>query len=156
MSDMIGERGEKAFERAITDYQQFKHPLFRPRSLGEKWPTIDFYVELLGLRTATPFFFAQVKSTTANLAKKATALPVRADKINCERMYRLPGPTYVVGVHEPSERAFILSLHTKPQKGVYQIPLKHELTPSNLKILHNEVATFWKSHPRKPSGSYFT
>ena len=48
LSNLIGDRGENIFELAITDYSAFSKPLFKPGFLGEKWPTIDYYVELLG------------------------------------------------------------------------------------------------------------
>jgi len=143
------------FELAVTDFQQFPRPLFKPGFLGEKWPAVDYYVELLGVRNASPFFFAQVKATTAPLQARAMSLPIQVARDKCSSLFKLPGPTYLVGVHEPSKRVFILSLHTRPTQGVYNIPLRHELTPANLKILHDEVAGFWKSSQRKPEGSHF-
>lgn len=155
LSNHIGSRGEHLFALAITDYEQFRHPLFQPSFLGEKWATIDFYVELLDVCGTRPFFFAQVKTTTAPLLHRAEALPISADRTKCERLYRWPGPTYLVGVHEPTRKAYILSVHSRPRRGIYRIPLKYELTPDNLKLLHKEVRDFWKSSPRKPLGSHF-
>jgi hypothetical protein len=117
LSNLIGDRGEKRFELAITDYRMFQRPLFRPSHLGDRWPTVDYYVELLGVRGFTPFFFVQVKSTTAPLSTEAAAIPIKVSKDKCDRLYRIPGPTYLGGVHEPSGRAFIRSLHQKPRSG---------------------------------------
>lgn len=155
-SDEIGDRGETIFKLAITDYRQFDRPLFRPAFLGEKWPHVDYYVELTGIPRLSPYFFVQVKSTAVPLAASATSLKVSASKAKCEGLFRRPGPTYLVGVHEPTARAFIASLHMKPRKGVYQIPLSHELNPENLMILHREVADFWKSNHSKPTRSHFS
>lgn len=143
------------FELAVTDFSQFPQPLFKPGFLGEKWPAVDYYVELLGVRNLTPFFFAQIKTTTQPLNASAISLKVQAPKAKCSTLFRLPGPTYIVGVHEPTRRSFILSLHARPSKGVYTIPLKYELTPINLQILYDEVAAFWKSSQRKPRESHF-
>jgi hypothetical protein len=153
LSNVIGDRGERIFELAITDYEQFRYPLFKPAFLGEKWPNIDYYVELLGVRNASPFFLAQVKSTAGDIAGES--LSIQAPKVKCVNPYRIPGPTYLVGVHEPTSRAFIMSLHTTPQHGVYNIPLRFELHPDNLQLLHQEVADFWRGHPSKPGGSHF-
>jgi hypothetical protein len=46
LKDVTGFRGEKIVELCLTDYRTFAKPLFRPGFLGEKWPSIDFYVEL--------------------------------------------------------------------------------------------------------------
>ena len=64
MANVIGNRGELIFELAITYYAQFQKPLFRPGFLGEKWPTVDYYIELLDVPDAQPFFFVQVKTST--------------------------------------------------------------------------------------------
>lgn len=155
LQDVIGERGEKIFELAITDFRQFKGPLFKPAFLGDKWPTIDFYIELLGVPPTSPFFFVQVKSTSAPLLKESKVIKISAPKEGCELLFKVPGPTYLVGVHEPTKKAYILSVHQPPKKGIFKIPLTHELTPGNLKILYEEVRAFWENHPHKPLRSHF-
>lgn len=49
LQDVTGYRGEKMVALCLTDSSQFTEPLFRPNFLGEQWPTIDFYVELMGV-----------------------------------------------------------------------------------------------------------
>jgi hypothetical protein len=143
------------FELAITDYSQFRYPLFRPAFLGAKWPTIDYYVELIGVANANPFFFAQVKATAQPIPTGAATLEIKVELRKCERLFRVPGPTYMIGIHEPTQRAFALSIHTLPALGVYRIPLSNELTPANLRILYHEVRDFWKTGPTKPVDSHF-
>jgi len=155
LSNVIGDRGERIFELAITDLDKFKIPLFNPGFLGDKWPGIDYYVELCGVKNSTPFFFVQVKTTQNPINNQDQVLNIRVDKHKCESLFKITSPTYLVGVHEPTKRAFILSIHTKPSKGVYRIPLKYELIPDNLQILHQEVCDFWKTYSHKPSTSYF-
>ena len=155
LSEPIGDRGERIFELAVTNYKDFTAPLFKPGFLGAKWPAIDYYVELLGARGATPFFFAQIKTTAQPIAANATALEINAEKKKCEQLFKIPGPTYLVGVHEPTEKAYILSVHNRPTQGVYRIPLNFELTSANLRVLHQEVCNFWKSFPNKPTESHF-
>ncbi len=155
LSDVVGSRGETIFELAITDYSQFRSPLFRPAFLGVKWPTIDYYVELLNVANASPFFFAQVKATAQPIQANATALEINVEHRKCVRLFRVPGPTYLIGVHEPTQKTFVLSLHTLPAQSIYRIPLAYELTPANLNLLHEEVRDFWKTGPTKPAQSHF-
>jgi hypothetical protein len=89
LANVIGERGEDIFKLAITNYEHFELPLFKPGFLGDKWPAVDFYVEMLGVRGSTPFFFAQVKSTNSPLDADAAALSVRASKDKCTNLFKL-------------------------------------------------------------------
>lgn len=153
ISNALGKRGERIFELTITDLEKFDFPLFNPAHLGDKWPVVDYYVELCGIPAFTPFFFVQVK-TTQSLVKKEV-LEVRVSQIDCENLFKITAPTYLAGVHEPSKRVFILALNKLPSQGVYSIPLEYELTPKNLKILYKEIKEFWQTCFRKPSTSYF-
>jgi hypothetical protein len=73
------------------------------------------------------------------------------------RSLTIPGPTYILGVHEPSRRVFIRSVHARtPVKAITKIPTSHELTSHNLKRLHNEVREYWRAHTHKPTGSVFS
>lgn len=80
LPNVIGERGEIIFELAITDFLEFEQPLFKPGFLGERWPAVDYYIELVGVEGATPFFFAQIKTTTATISPRARTLPIDPTK----------------------------------------------------------------------------
>jgi len=149
----VGERGETIFELAITDYSQFIRPLFRPAFFTDRWPAFDYVVELTGVRGFTPVLFVQVKSTAQALAGNAVEVELLPRKRNA--LARIPGPTYLVGVHEPTKRAFVHAIIEQDAPGVYQIPLAHELTPANLRVLYDEVKEFWNNHQRKPQQSHF-
>jgi hypothetical protein len=151
--NFIGDRGESIFELAITEYSQFRRPLFRPAFLGEKWPAIDYLVELTGVKGMTPIFFVQVKSTATAIA--ANRLQVALPPKKRRPLVRIPGPTYLVGVHEPMKRAFIRAVYDNSGQGVYAIPVTHELTPVNLRVLYDEVKAFWKQQDFKPQNSAF-
>jgi hypothetical protein len=110
---------------------------------------------LLGVKSRTPFFFVQVKSTTDAIPVGATDLEVSLPPKKREFLFRVPGPTYLAGVHEPSKRTFLLSINARALQGAYKIPLQHELTPANLQILYDEVKLFWKSHTYEPQNSHF-
>lgn len=157
LRDVTGFRGEKLTELALTDYSQFRRPLFQPGFLGDKWPAIDFYVELAEVRGKRPYFFVQTKATTSKITTRSTALRVSTKKQDIERLLKIPGPTYIIGVHEPTKRVFIRSVHAGlPKRAITRIPLAYELSPTNLKVLHSEVRDFWKSTSHKPATSTFT
>ena len=73
LRDVTGFRGERIVELCLTDYLAFPKPLFRPGFLGDKWPAIDFYVELAEVIGRRLYFFAQVKATTSALAASNAA-----------------------------------------------------------------------------------
>jgi hypothetical protein len=156
LRDVTGFRGEKILELCLTDYQHFAQPLFRPGFLGDKWPAIDFYVELTSVRGKRLYFFAQAKTTSASLNQKQGFLNISTKKKDIERLLQIPGPTYVFGIHEPSKRVFIRSVHIGvPVRAISQIPLTHELTAGNLQALHDEVRHYWTTTSHKPISSRF-
>jgi hypothetical protein len=154
--EVVGFRGEKVVELCLTNYESFAEPLFRPGFLGDKWPSIDFYVELRTVHKRTPYFFAQAKSTRRPLSKSSPNLRISTKRRDVERLLRFPGPTYIFGVHEPSRRVFIRSVHQGTmRRAITTIPITYELTPQNLRALHTEVRRFWAGKDYKPSNSVF-
>ena len=160
MSDLhnvIGERGEQFALLALTEHAELGGSLFRPVFLGGKFPAIDCYVELATIPGWTPFFFGQVKSGTTGLSAGSMRLDVRLTKSAAARLLELPAPTYVLGVHEPTGRVFVRSVHAKPARGFTTIPLTHELNRDTLCVLRDEVADFWRrlGAETKPAASRF-
>jgi len=156
-SDIVeatGTRGEKIVELCLTDFQNSKRPLFRLAFLGDKWPSIDFYAELRDVKEHTPYFFAQVKATTQRLSQQN--LSIGSKKTDIVRLLRIPGPTYIFGVHEPSKRVFVKSVHSGvPKRAITRIPLRNELTIDRLRDLYEEVRRFWQTNGDKPNSSVF-
>src|SRR5436305_15088112 len=113
ITDVIGGRGEAiAFARlARICRSDADLPYFWPHYLGEKCETLDFLVELVGAGEKTPFFFVQVKATRKGFTKASKRLRAEVAEKDVRRMVAFPAPTYVVGVHEGEERAFIISVH---------------------------------------------
>ena len=155
--EMIGSRGETIARLRLTNYERFVEPLFRPAFLGDKWEATDLLVELRGVSGSRSYFLAQVKSTAAALAPSARSLAVSATRRDVSRLLAIPGPTYLIGVHEPSERAFVRAVHAAtPARGIARIPTAYELTWENLQRLHAEVVDFWSALPvPKPTASEF-
>ncbi len=157
LQDVTGSRGEKIVELCLTDYEAFSKPLFRPGLLGDKWPAIDFYVELIGVAGNRPYFFVQCKATAAPIIEKATSLRISSKKADIARLLQIPGPTYILGIHEPSRRVFARSVHTGvAARAITQIPFTHELTSVNLRKLYDEVRDYWQASGHKPTSSVFT
>ena len=156
LQDVTGFRGEKIVELCLTEYSVFTRPLFRPAFLGDKWPAVDFYVELNGIRGKRPYFLIQTKATSAHLPADAASIRISTTRNDVERLLRIPGPTYILGVHEPSRRVFAQSVHTGISvRGITRIHVSHELTAANLRRLFNEVRDYWKSAGHKPTKSVF-
>src|SRR5947209_12590410 len=84
---------------------------FRPRFLGDKFPTFDYLVELVG--SEAYFFFVQVKSTRQGYRKGSGTrrLRVNVDRVDVHRMVVSPVPGYVVGIDEPQEVGYLLSMN---------------------------------------------
>lgn len=154
LRDVTGRRGEDIADLCLTEYLAFGKPLFHTTSLGDKFPSIDFYVELDGVPGKSPYFLAQVKATASALT--ATCLNISTKKRDIDRLLRIPGPTYLLGVHEPTKKTFVRSVHTGiPVKAITRIPLLYELTIANLQTLHSEVRDYWATTGHKPTSSAF-
>jgi len=159
ITDVIGGRGEAiAFARlARVCRSDADLPYFWPHYLGEKCETFDFLVELVDAGEKTPFFFVQVKTTRKELTKAQVPPRLRvevADK-DIRRMVAYPAPTYVVGVHESEERAFIISIHGAMAEAISSITTAHELTCDTLQRLWEEVRAFWQNRDMSRSASSF-
>jgi hypothetical protein len=156
LRDVTGFRGEKIVELCLTDYREFPRPLFRPGFLGDKWPAVDFLVELTAVPHRRLYFFVQVKATASTIKPSSTHLAISSTRKDVTRLLQIPGPTYIMGAHEPSKRVYVRSVHTGvPEKAITRIPLAHELTSTSLKLLHQEVRAYWRTTRHKPTSSVF-
>jgi hypothetical protein len=156
LRNVLGFRGERIVELCLSEYREFAAPLFSPGFLGDRWPAIDFYVELNEVPGKRLYFFAQAKATASSLTNDSGHLIVSTKKADVGRLLSIPGPTYILGVHEPSQRVFVRSVHTGiPVAAITRIPVSHELTGTNLRLLHEEVRDFWLSTGLKPTRSVF-
>lgn len=156
LREVTGFRGEKIAELCLTEYLPFAKPLFRPAFLGDKWPAIDLHVELEGISGKRPYFLVQTKSTALRLMSNDRSLRISSTAADVRALLGIPGPTYILGVHEPSRRVFAKSVHAGvAPRAITRIELAHELTPTNLRRLYNEVRDYWRSTTHKPSTSVF-
>jgi hypothetical protein len=159
ITDYIGGRGEAiAFARlAAICRTNGNRPYFWPHFLGEKCETFDFLVELFDAGEKTPFFFVQVKTTQKDFTRSQAParLKVGVSEKDIRRMVAYPAPTYVVGVHEDQERAFIVSVHGTMSRAIPSITTAYELNDNTLKQLWDEVREFWQGHDMTQYASSF-
>jgi hypothetical protein len=155
-ADDIGDRGQWLFCLLITQICPGRNePYFRPRFLGDKYPTVDYLVELVGREAY--FFFVQVKTTRQGYrqGKKTRRLRVNVTREDVQRMVVSPIPTYVVGIDELLEVGFLLSMNEHRKAGLGGLPTKHQLDSENLARLWQEVHNFWASRNMVLTGSHF-
>jgi hypothetical protein len=116
----------------LTAYSAFARPLFRPGFLGDKWPAVDFYVELNGIRGKRPYFLVQCKSTSANLAPQANTLAIsstrnerdNADTISARAYRRKPseivrGSSRLLAIDWTQTLNFGVRMSSKPSRSQF-------------------------------------
>lgn len=115
----------------------------------------DALVELVGAGDKTPYFFAQVKSTRLGYNKNKR-LRVEVPKDNVLQMIVYPAPTYVIGIDEKQEKAYIVAVVTGMDKKISSLSTTHPLNGATLKLLWDEVREYWKDKDMEQKHSAFT
>jgi len=156
--DEIGIRGEALFTAAIMKFCGRKRPYFVSHFLGEKFKTLDFIVELLGVRKGSPYLFVQVKTTRRGYSESRDGkkLRVGVKQVDVCRMRDYPAPTYLVGIDEVGEKAFIISIDERTTTAISGMTTRYELDGPNLIILWNEVRSYWEQRDMKVRKSAFS
>jgi hypothetical protein len=155
--DFIGKRGEAVVMGGLLDFCGNPNPYFDPHPLGEKCPTFDYLVELVGNWKSPPYFLVQVKATQRSSSPNVLQLPVSLKANDVQKMVHCPIPTYLIGVNEPNARAYIIGIHAPLKiKTISRISTKHPLNPENLKRLHDEVDAYWRTMDPALKTSSFT
>ncbi|HUG93983.1 MAG TPA: DUF4365 domain-containing protein [Planctomycetaceae bacterium] len=153
--DLIGKRGESIVSARLLDFCGNPLPYFDPHNLGQKFPTFDYLVELVSAKGMKPYFFAQVRATKQGYTRGSMQLRVAVKAREIRTMVRCPIPTYVIGVDEPTETAYIVSIHGSMKGRLASIPTRYPLDCSNLKKLWGEVASYWESlDPRRRTSAF--
>jgi hypothetical protein len=146
--DLTGKRGEFIASERLLDFCGRSLPYFDPYLLGEKFPTYDLLVELTGKHASKPYFLAQVKSIRSGGKKGMTDLKVQLNSQDVRFMIRCPIPTYLIGVDEKAEVAYIVSIHGALEGGIASIPTTFPLDAGNLETLYDEVLGYWRKLAR--------
>jgi hypothetical protein len=145
---LSGKRGEFIASERLLDFCGRRIPYFDPYLLGEKFPTYDLLVELTGNHASKPYFLAQVKSTRSGTKVGKTDLKVRLSAREVQFMVHCPIPTYLIGVDERAELAYIVSIHGTLAGGISSIPATFLLDAGNLRALYDEVLAYWRKLAR--------
>lgn len=145
--DAIGAHGEAIVTVELIRRHGRNEPFFRPQFLGEKYPAIDFFVELIGADgDLTPFFLAQVKTTSTGYTRSGR-LNARATPPMMTNLMRYPAPSYLIGVDEDAGRAFIVPAITGGPTRYRSLPNDYPLADRvTLQSLYDEVRAFWIAH----------
>lgn len=145
MSNRIGKRGENIFATLITRKNSAGNFLFDPTFLGDKFPTVDFYVSLLDYPLKA-FFFASIKTTTLGYTAGGEKLKITIDKKDVAELAAFNLPVYIFGVDEGLEEGFFIAASELDiELNINGITTKYPITPDNLERLYKEVADYWNN-----------
>ena len=156
--DAIGARGEAIVSNLLTRFHGRREPFFRPQFMGDKYPTVDFFVELVGARgTQIPFFLAQVKTTTRGYSETIPRrLRAQVSRAAMSNLVKYPAPTYVIGVDEQGEEGFIMAALVGGRAQLSSFPTAYSLAKKDtLEALYDEVLAFWVGNPVSFASSRF-
>jgi hypothetical protein len=156
--EATGKRGEAIFVMDIMNFCGNSVPFFNPIFLGEKAEAVDYLVELVGVRGATPFFFVQVKTTKRGYTAKKSdpRLRVNVTHQSIKQIEGYPAPTYLIGVDEIRALSFIVAILEGTQAGISSVSTRHPLNADNLRKLWFEVREYWNQRSMTMSDSVFT
>src|SRR5580658_7552690 len=112
-SDFVGNRGQSLAHARLTEMcRRNTMPYFDAHFLGDKCPTFDFLVELIGAGQRRPYFFVQVKATREGYTTtQPRRLRAKVSKSDVRKMVLFRAPTYVVGIDEPGEHAYVIAVY---------------------------------------------
>src|SRR5690349_22477887 len=108
MGNIIGKRGESIFSTLISRYVDPVGFLLDPTFLGDKFPTVDFYVHLLNYSHKKAFFFASVKTTTLGYNADNTKLKITVEKEELAELIKYQLPVYLFGIDENRETGYFI------------------------------------------------
>ena len=145
MRNALGPRGEAIFYTLMTEFHSDEGPIFRPQFLGDKWPSVDYLVELEGVEGLVPFFFVQVKTTRRGYTPRDRRLKVSVDGDDMRRLAAFPAPTYIAGIDEREEAGFLLSANGEHLDSLAGIPSLFPINHGTRMRLWQEVLTYWMS-----------
>ncbi len=138
----VGERGQWLFNLLMTEFHDRPDPYFRPRFLGDKYPTFDSIVEVVD--HPSYFFFVQVKSTARGYTSRERRLLVRVSQNDVDRMVAVPAPTYMVGIDTELCVGYLLSVN-EPRGAISSLATRHKIDDDVRGGLRDEVIEFWSS-----------
>ena len=154
MRQILGKRGEAIFTSVLTEFHANRGPLFDPTFLGDRWPAVDFFVELEGTPFPRPFFFVQVRTTSLGYTKKRRRLRAKIPTSAMARLRRYPVPTYVVGIDEGEPRGYLISANQDHPAVLSSLSTAFPINPEIRELLWQEVMEYWAKLPTAPQSRF--
>ena len=149
MRNHIGNRGESIFEVLVTKHMPGAGRLFYPTFLGDKYPVIDYQIDLLE-HPFPAFFYASIKTTQQGYTANKGRLKVTILKKDREGLGRHIVPVYIFGIDENLEKGYMASANDPNSKLIINnISTFFPITENNLKLLHKEVSGYWENSRKK-------
>jgi hypothetical protein len=143
MSNRIGKRGENIFATIISRNVVSKGFLLDPTFLGDKFPTVDFHVDLLQY-PYKGFFFASVKTITLGYYPGNEKIKITIAREEVAELSKFQIPVYIFGIDENQEKGYLISANNlNTSLNVNGIPTKFPITSTVLQTLWKEVADYW-------------
>jgi hypothetical protein len=147
MSNDIGKRGERIFTVLIGRYFDPNGYLFDPIFLGDKYPTVDFYLDLLNYTDKKGFFFVSVKTTTQGYTSDKSKLKIQVSKEELKELIKYPIPVYLFGIDAVEEKAYFTCVnHINTNINLNGISVGYELNKLSMNLLWEEVKQFWDNN----------
>jgi hypothetical protein len=117
---------------------------------------VDYIVELIAPSSKIIcHFFVQVKTTREGYTRHGNRLKVKISDKDTIRLAALPVPTYVVGVDEVSEVAYLVSANGRHTKGLSSISTQFPINEQTQEALFQEVVSFWRGFELRRMDSVF-
>jgi hypothetical protein len=157
MSNKIGKRGENIFSTIISRFVDPVGFMLDPTFLGDKFPSVDFYIDLLNYSQKRGFFFASVKTTTLGYNPSKTKMKITVDKEEIAELNKFQVPVYLFGIDEKSENGYFICAN-KLDNGQHLngLPTKYPIDTQHINELWKEVANYWdNNHEITKFASYF-
>lgn len=153
----IGKRAENIFAVLIGKFIESKNcHLLIPEFLGDKYPVIDFIVDLNNYDKSKAFFFVSVRATRMGYTKNEKNLKVSFNKKDMDRLKKIPVPTYIAGIEEKEVKGYIMSLQNINSDNISSFSTKYPINDENIEILWNEITEYWnKSNELTQFKSHF-
>ncbi len=144
MSNKIGKRGESIFSTIISRFIEPEGQYLEPWFMDSKFPSVDFYVDLLNYPSKRGFFFASVKTTTTGYSGDNKKLLITVDKNELAALKKFTVPVYIFGIDEKSESGYFINANNLSElQGLNGIPVKYNMNKVFLKLSWQEVSEYW-------------
>lgn len=144
MSNDIGKRGERIFTVLLGRYFEPNGYLFDPIFLGDKYPTVDFYVDLLNYPDKKGFFFVSVKTTTQGYTADKTKLKIQVSKEELRELVKYPIPVYLFGIDAVNEKGYFTCVnHIDTGNNLSGLSVEYPLERAFVNELWEEIRCFW-------------